>query len=358
MVTRIGPWWMALVVASFFASAAQGADRSPASTEALKRRTPTAVTPVSKPGRAEPRKATQPPVRKTPAEAPAGKVLAPKRPGKSTGPSQGSTAPGAGHRQSPIGGMTEPSCGDRFGVDSIQASPPLDPGEEVWIHGCGFGTNPPGGEVRLLGDFPGGYLKLQIAGWRNHRIAARMPKVGGVPDMPAARLQIVRRDGKTSSWVDVGGFRASRERRTIHPRAVNPQCATVSNKDDCKLAASHPLAESSFYGNSSFAARHRVTTPFNCDSAVNRLGKWTERTDRAHVSLANGWKITGSSWWWTKLEGDSKVSAPTGIQKGASSANVQIDWGLFTVKCGGPLVSDVRYKLEIYAEGPKGIPHY
>lgn len=253
-------------------------------------------------------------------------------------------------------------CGDRFAIDTIDASPPLDPGEQFTIHGCGFGPNPPAGEVRLLGDFPGGSLKLQTYGWTPHAIIARVPDVSGVPDLATVRLQVIPKQKTPSNWFDVGGFRAARESKRIHPTDVQVTCGSASPQDDdeCELAKSFPLAEASFFQNATFAASHRRQAapkdPDDC-SALELLGSPQEQqTDTATVHLQNGWVVTGHVWHWSK-QGSAWVNDPTGVAPGQSSVTVSVPWSVSVNRCNGPHASRARYRVELWAEGPKGVPY-
>ncbi|HKY59858.1 MAG TPA: hypothetical protein VJP59_02505, partial [Gemmatimonadota bacterium] len=251
-------------------------------------------------------------------------------------------------------------CGDpqaTLEVQAVQASPPLDPGEWVLVQGCGLGTQP--GKLRLAGDFPGGHLDLDIKSWAATQVSAQLPLVTGVGDMPAARLQLLRKDGKFSNLLDVGGFRATREVRLIHPTDVIVTCGASWGTDDCTLGQSHPLSESQFFGGASFAAKHGVqTAPKDCDdSALHCLGRWWEEADLAAVHLANGWTLAGYAWWWNPLAGWSYVNAPSGFQMGSSSATIAMNWGLGLNAGKGPTQSEVRYRVDLYAVGPKGVPY-
>ncbi len=256
-------------------------------------------------------------------------------------------------------------------VESIQATPPLDPGEWVLLEGCGLGTSP--GELRLVGDFPGGHVKLQVNYWSSRHISAELPLVTGVGDMPAAKLQVKRHDGKLSGWVDVGGFRATREVKRIHPTDVAVTCTPKQGytEGDCTLAQSHPLSESQFFGGASFAARHVGKTYHNfqsveeCNDYANsesgtslvKLGINRDGSDVAVVNLANGWTLAGYAWWWDHPAGSGYVQQPTGFNVNASSANVNMAWGVFLNECYGPKRSEVRYRVDLYAVGPRGVPY-
>jgi hypothetical protein len=257
-------------------------------------------------------------------------------------------------------GLAPDICGDSFELKAIQATPPLDPGEWVIVTGCGFGPYPPGGQLRLSGDFPGGHLKLKIQGWTTTQIGAELPLVTGVPDMPSAKLQVVRNDGKFSNWLDVGGFRATKEVRLIHPTDVAITCGHPSSSDDshCAMAKSHPLSESNFFGGATFASKwSQSVAPKDDCSALDKLGNAElSYTDLAAVNLHNGWVLAGYAWWWTH-GGYSYVLPPEGFAANSSSSTIRMKWGLWVEECGGPYQSNVRYRVDLYAVGPKGVPY-
>ena len=74
------------------------------------------------------------------------------------------------------------------------------------------------------------------------------------------------------------------------------------------------------------------------------------------MSLANGWVLAGYAWWWNPLAGWGYVLPPSGFNN-ASSAQVSMQWGTGVNKCLGPQDSEVRYRVDLYAVGPKGVPY-
>jgi hypothetical protein len=275
----------------------------------------------------------------------------PTWPTRSPGDPPDVDVPGPDSRSTDIGPNP---CGDSFELKAIQATPPLDPGELVQLEGCGFGPYPPGGEVRLVGDFPGGYLKLHISGWGPTSLLMSVPMVTGVPDMPAAKLQVVRHDGKFSNWLDVGGFRATKEVRLIHPNDVVITCWL--QPAPCGFAKSHPLSEAGFFGGATFASKRiKTVDPDTCgDTALAQLGE--EHTDLAAVNLYNAWVLAGYAWGWDGT-GNAWVKAPEGFAANSSSATIKMTWGLQTDPCDGPHQSNLRYRVDLYAVGPKGVPY-
>lgn len=282
------------------------------------------------------------------------RTVGPPRPGPGQ---QGPPGPGAIQELDPE--LQACAQSETIEVESIEMTPPLDPGEWVVLKGCGLGY--PAGELRLVGDFPGGHAKLQINGWWSTGVSAQLPLVTGVGDMPAAKLQVVRQDNKISGWVDVGGFRATREVKLIHPNDVVVTCGSPWQGDnaECTLAKSHPLSESQFFGGATFASKHaQETAPKDSEeSALACLGFGKEHSDLASVNLANGWTLAGYAWWWNPLAGTSYVLSPAGFNAGSSSATIAMSWGTSVNACHGPYKSQVRYRVDLYAVGPKDVPY-
>jgi hypothetical protein len=277
--------------------------------------------------------------------------------GKKGTPADGVHAPGTG--PAPTKPPFDP-CGSVFELKSVQATPPLDPREKIVVEGCGFGerTNDRA-EIALVGDgLPGGRLKLTVTGWFPTWIAATVPAIGGVRDLPNVRLQMVRSDGRVSNWLDVGGFRATREVRQILQNDLQVACGASSPADDkeCSPLGTTP-AETKFFSGASLAIkRARSTTHKEDCSAVDLLDtNVQEKTDTAAVSLANGWVLAGYAWWWGG--DDAWVLAPSGYVANASSATITMKTGLWVNRCRGPYHAFARYRVDLFAVGPTGVPY-
>lgn len=278
--------------------------------------------------------------------------------GATLGQSQGG-GPGAMSKSQLQMKVIDP-CPNTVELKAWQGTPPVDPGEYVVLDGCGFGILATGAEARLVGDFPGGYLKLNISSWSPTRIIAILPMVTGVGDMPAARLQVIHSSSRFSNMLDVGGFRATREVRLIHPIDVAITCGHPTSSDDsnCTLAKSHPLSESNFFGGATFASKwSQSTTPKeDCDATDMLGGSYWGYTDLAAVNLHNGWVMAGYAWWWT-YGGAGYVLPPEGFSVNSSSSTIRMNWGLLVQRCTGPYQSNLRYRVDLYAVGPKGVPY-
>jgi hypothetical protein len=149
---------------------------------------------------------------------------------------------------------------------------------------------------------------------------------------------------------DVGGFRATREVRRLQPADVAVTCGHPSASDDADCRQSE----------GTFGARHgrRVMRIEDC-SAVQALNasSASEYTDQATVNLANGWVLAGYAWWWWREAGSGYVQQPAGFNVNAASATIGMRWGNYFNSCVGPRESRVRYRVDLYIVGPKGVPY-
>jgi hypothetical protein len=94
------------------------------------------------------------------------------------------------------------------GPTSVGLHSAIRAGEQIAVTGACFGSQP--GAIELIGQFPGGSLRLTFLSWKDSEIIAAAPPVKGVPDQVAA-FTIVRADGKRSTTRQVN-FVAARER--------------------------------------------------------------------------------------------------------------------------------------------------
>lgn len=277
--------------------------------------------------------------------------------GKKGPPPAGASASGP----APIKPPPDPCAGHPLEISAVQSTPPLEPGEKLHIVGCGFGphTVPYPGTVVLVGDgFPGGKLTLDVEGWFPTGILAKVPMIGGVPDIPTAKLQVVR-SGQFSNQVDVGGFRATREVKRLLPEDVQISCGLAHPGDDAACAKAKPPIESSFFAGATFGAKRSRSIPRKDDcEKTEGLGAehFEERTDTFTASLANGWTLAAYAWWWDAAH-YSWVLAPTGYAPNATSATLTMKTGIYANECGGPYNASAWYRVDLYAVGPKGIPY-
>ncbi len=271
-------------------------------------------------------------------------------------PPPGPNAPGTG--PAPTKPPYDP-CGTTFDLKSINATPPLDPGEKIVVEGCGFGEHTiEHGDLVLVGDgLPSGRLALTVSGWFPTWIAASVPMISGVRDLPSVRLPVVLRGGRVSNWLDVGGFKAAREDRQILRNDLHVTCGASSPADDkeCLAFGGNP-AESKFFSGASLATKRARTTPRrdDCDAADRLDTNVQEKTDSAAVTLLNGWVLAGYNWWWGGDDG--WVLAPSGYVANATSATISMKTATWVNGCGGPYDAIVRYRVDLFAVGPRGVP--
>ncbi len=209
-------------------------------------------------------------------------------------------------------------------ITAVSAAPPLEPGEELIINGCGFG--PVGGELRLVGNFPGGHLKLAKLRWLPHAVNARVPIATGVKDQ-AAKLQVVTTNLKLSNpWLTT--FRATRDVVRLTLNNIQVQCDVFNQYTKC------PGHFPKFPG-STFGAFHGSPTAYHSG------------TDRATIALRNGYVLAGYGWWW--LGSSYALDPPGGFTEGASSSTVSMHFTHWADGFG-------EYGMAVYAVGPVGVP--
>ncbi|HEY3124914.1 MAG TPA: hypothetical protein VGK70_12755 [Thermoanaerobaculia bacterium] len=248
-------------------------------------------------------------------------------------------------------------------MKAISASLPLDPGDDVSVQGCGFGLKAPGSDLRLMGDFPGGFIKLETKTWNGYSITARVPDVKGAKDDPNAKLQVVLKDSTFSTW-QTAGFRASREVLKLKPWDVDFHCTPYLDVDICDLATNHLLADSQFFGGATFAARHdaphvEYAGDYPCKEFPH-IGFRINPSDSAAVSLKNGWVLAGYAWWWRYqiTPNLGYVEAPLGFHEGAKSSNIVVESVAVADDCEKPPKrGGVSYRVDLYIIGPAGVPH-
>lgn len=208
----------------------------------------------------------------------------------------------------------------------------MKPGGVVGISGCGFGSSP--GEFRLVGDFPGGYLKLETFKWTDEIVSGTIPKgITGVKDQPAT-LQIVRADKKVSNTWPVT-FTAAREIRLFPAAEVKEFfCAEGADSDECQGSWMSP--QPTFHG---------------YHHSVGILAIWESGTDWFKIpELKNQWVIDS-----VDERCHYKINAtllgPFGFKEGATSATVQETWALTH---GYLSYSHAHYCPDVYITGPIG----
>jgi hypothetical protein len=130
-------------------------------------------------------------------------------------------------------------------------------------------------------------------------------------------------------------------------------CSSVPQ--ECGLADS----QEAFYQGSSFAARHHHETIYidDCDAQPSGHEEHTG-TDKVTVNLRNGWVLTTYNWWWQPEGHGDSVQAPAGFVADSNNATIAMQWRTWTNWCKRSWTTGgVRYRVDLYAVGPKGVPH-
>jgi hypothetical protein len=240
---------------------------------------------------------------------------------KQPGPGAGALGPAAQGAASCIG---PPSAEGTLGL--------FTPTATVVILGKCFGAAP--GEVRLVGQFPGGALVLnpKQGEWFPGFIGAVIPSISAVPDQ-TVQVVVKTAAGKQSNEWTVN-FKATRAVAIIIPGdKVEIHCGDASDSDDCDPSDGR-----------TFDADHLNGLDVSSDDG------W----DSFSGGLKNGWvtvelkKHEASYELAGGLGGTSKIQQFYGYSDGATSFNVKIKW---TVVPG----SFLGYWVKIWAEGPQGL---
>jgi hypothetical protein len=251
-------------------------------------------------------------------------------------------SPGA--LQAVVGGPPTPSCATPK-ISQISAAPPLDPGDEVILNGCGFGAANQGSELRLVGNFPGGYAKFKASVWHDDAIKAVLdPTLKGALDQPDTKLQVVRGDLKLSNQLPIA-FRAARDVVLVEwDKTITLACGgdkSDGHFNDCRIPFQGPGLSIPMPSDFTMAGIHWVN-----DSDLDNQG-----TDEISLTLKNGYKTCGYGWeWWYQYPGTGFASIPQGYADGRTSLKIRMDWG-FTQE-------GMQFHVDVYAIGPAGIPYH
>lgn len=228
-------------------------------------------------------------------------------------------------------------------ITQVSAAPPLDPGDEVILNGCGFGAGG-GSELRLVGNFPGGYAKFKASVWHDDAIKAVLdPSVRGAFDQNA-QMQVVRGDLKLSNQVPIA-FRAAREVVLFEEKnTINGACGgdkSGGHFNQCRVPFQGPGLSIPMPDSFTMGGVHWVN-----DGDLDNEG-----TDVLSLSLANGWKTCGYGWeWWFEYPGTGYADAPQGYADHRTSLTLKMNWG-FTR-------DGMQYHVDVYAMGPAGTPYH
>ena len=245
-------------------------------------------------------------------------------------------------------------------IRSVSYAWPLEPKENVTLHGCGFGRALQQVRLKLPLPSPGTGAALQVLSWSDTDVTASVPALTGVRDQ-TGRLQVVLGAGRTlvsSNEVPVS-FRATRELRWLynylidHPTLVQQQLGVIQYY--CSQAASGNTCDS-FHGvDQTFAGNHCSPT----SDVIKGMDWYT-------ITLGNGWvfqKYTDVDMtWWLKnppyvspniCAGLNWVHASAGdaslFTPGAPSGVVRVAWALGARQA-------TTYAGLVQVKGPVGVP--
>lgn len=216
-------------------------------------------------------------------------------------------------------------------ITAMSGAPPLEPGEQIILNGCGFGLRNSASELRFVSnDFPGGFLKLQILHWQGNAIQAVVPPISGVKDQPA-KLQIVRKDLQVSNeWP--ASFYATRDVTKLSLAHLTQTCSSGGGYKECPYSfASSGWTFSGYHGSG------------DSDKA------YYSGTDTVSGDLKNQCVLAGIGWVWFGSNGTLTADPTATTVTGNAHLSVNLPWVLGDH--GG-----VAYAVDLYALGPVGVP--
>lgn len=200
----------------------------------------------------------------------------------------------------------------------------ITPGGRVSMRGCDLGSRR--GEMRMLGQFPGGMVKLTVEEWAPDLVIAMVPaELRGVVDQDI-RMQLVPAAG-TPSKEQPGFFQARRE-------TVELPDALVSN-----VECAHPQP-SECWQQSLLGARWAAGSHRGGDAQHGR--------DSWRLSVGRAWELDHIE---TRLTGGA--ATPTSLAPQGDQQIVHVDWGSLGDGTG---MFYATYMLRFFVSGPAGVP--
>jgi hypothetical protein len=216
--------------------------------------------------------------------------------------------------------------------------PPIEPTDTVRLTGCGFGKDP--GEVRLLGAFPGGSLKLPVKHytypsgpyWYDGMIDVVVPSVSAVNDHQA-QLQVTTKSGKTSNLWPIK-FQATRSTQVLPFTAFQVSCSSAApDGNNCNDKPSSGFTAKGFH--------------------MNKLGL-SAGSDAFTTSLANGWYFDDFQFGWDATPWNNQndtIASCTHSEFVPSPNTVVANFKVTWLTYGGQL----HYSLKFVVTGPLGV---
>lgn len=204
----------------------------------------------------------------------------------------------------------------------------ITPGGRVSMRGCDLGGRP--GEMRMLGQFPGGMVKLRIEEWTAQLVVALVPaELSGVTDQEI-RMQLVPAAG-TPSKEQPGFFQARRETVALPDSLVtNLECAHPQ-PSDCKLE-------------SLLGTRWALGSHSGKDSQQGR--------DVWRLSVGRAWELDHIEHRPINGSTSPTAQAPQGDQQ-----IVNVDWGSqYGYGSSENGLFHATYMLRFFVSGPAGVP--
>jgi hypothetical protein len=206
-------------------------------------------------------------------------------------------------------GVETPCDRTLFRVEGAAANFTIQPGQLILLNGCFKGAG--SAEVRIAGNFPQGYLLLQIQERTDTFFYGRVPDVTGVPDQPVSVSVRFLSDG--SSTTPKNGFFYAK-RQTWDTYVDDQVCPNFRVNDR------PPLVNLSGDGPLCTAVNH---------PASGGVDRWASR------ARDQGYRIT--KFWW-KAYTDAVPSAVRGTDDGSMEVVHPGDtwYGAYRIKVEGP----------------------
>lgn len=204
----------------------------------------------------------------------------------------------------------------------------ITPGGRVSMRGCDLGSRP--GEMRMLGQFPGGMVKLRIEEWTPQLVVALVPaELSGVTDQEI-RMQLVPAAG-TASKEQPGFFQARRETVALPDSLVtNLECAHPQ-PSECRL-------------DSLLGTRWALGSHSGKDSQQGR--------DVWRLSVGRAWELDHIEHRPINGSTSPAAQAPQGDQQ-----IVNVDWGSqYGYGSSENGLFHATYMLRFFVSGPAGVP--
>jgi hypothetical protein len=208
------------------------------------------------------------------------------------------------------------------------------------LKGC-FDERP--GQVRVQRMFPGGALTANVLSWSKHVIAAKVPRITGVPD-GAITVRAVFRDGSSTNERK-GVFYAKRETHAVemprYVRASGPCTDELRNPPNDRFAM--------IVGTKALPAFGSVL--YDVKTCVPASASQTE----LHVPLQLGFEISSMAWDFEfGSGGGSLLSADRAVLHWQPEIRTY-EQRVAAIKTGDMSVPLTRFTVRLWITGPAGV---